>query len=192
MPLDRRAQELRRGQECVRHHLGRDQRRLRDLPWPGLGACRLGEGKSRLAQRRQVRRRERPDRQFRRTPERRLDDRRRDRQRQTRRAAGDIAQRGRDLRPLPRPSRNDRRRLGSRPMAVGHACRFAARPRPLFRRRADGGRSLQLRLVQAEQDVRQRRHLQRLPRSAQFQAETLRRRGLPAMPRGGEIRRRRA
>ena len=35
----------------LRHHLGRDQRRLRDLPRPGLGACRLGEGKSRLARR---------------------------------------------------------------------------------------------------------------------------------------------
>ena len=42
MPLDRRAQELRRGEGHVRHHMGRDQRRLRDLSWAGLGACRLG------------------------------------------------------------------------------------------------------------------------------------------------------
>ena len=75
---------------------------------------------------------------------------------------------------------NDLRGLGSRPMAVRHACRFAARPWPLFRRRADGGRGLQLRLVQAEQDVRQRRDLQRLPRPAQFEAEAARRRRLPA------------
>ena len=43
-------------------------------------------------------------------------------------------------------------------------------PRALSRRRADARRGLQLRLVQAEQDVRGRRHLQRLPRAAQRQA----------------------
>ncbi len=93
------------------------------------------------------------------------------RQRDARFTAGDLAQGGRDLRALPRPTGNDRRGLGSRPMAVRHARRVAAFPRPLFRRRADGGRGLQLRLVQAEQDVRQGGHVQRLPRPAQLEAE---------------------
>ena len=42
VPLDRRAQELRRGERPLRHDLGRDQRRLRGLPRPGLAPCRLG------------------------------------------------------------------------------------------------------------------------------------------------------
>ena len=49
-----------------------------------------------------------------------------------------------------------------------HACRRAARAQGSIS--ADGQmlrRGLQLRLVQAEQDVRGRRHLQRLPRAAQ-------------------------
>ena len=45
--------------------------------------------------------------------------------------------------------------------------------RALSCRRADAGRGLQLRLVQAEPDVRRRRDLQRLPRSAQRQARGL-------------------
>ncbi len=53
--------------------------------------------------------------------------------------------------------------IGARPMAVRHPHGLAAQPRALSRRRADAGRGLQLRLVQAEQDVRGRRDLQRLP-----------------------------
>ena len=45
--------------------------------------------------------------------------------------------------------------------AVGHASRTA--PRGLYQPTADARRGLQLRLVQAEQDVRGRRHLRRLP-----------------------------
>ena len=52
------------------------------------------------------------------------------------------------------------------PLAVQHACGHAACPRALSGRRADARRGLQLRLVQAEQDVRGGRHLQRLPRAA--------------------------
>ena len=52
------------------------------------------------------------------------------------------------------------RGLGARSVAVGYARRFRAQPRALSRRRANAGRSLQLRLVQAEQDVCGGRHLQ--------------------------------
>ena len=55
------------------------------------------------------------------------------------------------------------RGLGSGPMALGHASGRAAQPWALSRRWADARRGLQLRLVQAEQDVRGGRHLQRLP-----------------------------
>ena len=74
------------------------------------------------------------------------------------------------------------------PLAVRHPRGLAARPRALSRRRADARRGLQLRLVQAEQDVRGRRHLQRLPRAAQREASRARRRRLPAMPRRRQIR----
>ena len=190
MSLDRRAQELRRGERFVRHHLGRDQRGLRDLSRTGLGACRLGSCPSRLAALERGRRLQGPDRQFRRAQERRLDDRSRDRQCDAQRDAGDFAQGSRNVRLLSRAPRDNRGRLGFRTMAVRYACRVAAERRPLFRRRANGGRGLQLRLFQAEQDVRQGRHLQRLSRSAQRQAQVARRRRLPAMPRGGQIRRR--
>ena len=59
--------------------------------------------------------------------------------------------------------------------------------RALSRRRADARRGLQLRLVQAEQDVRGRRHLQRLPRAARRQASRSRRRRLPAMSRARQV-----
>ena len=48
VPLDRRAQELRRREGPLRHQLGRDQRRLRSVPRTGLGACGLGEGAAKL------------------------------------------------------------------------------------------------------------------------------------------------
>ena len=51
---------------------------------------------------------------------------------------------------------------------------LADQPRALSRRRADARRGLQLRLIQAEQDVRGGRHLQRLPRAAQRQAAAAR------------------
>ena len=56
--------------------------------------------------------------------------------------------------------------------ATGYRTRMSSRrsPRALLCRRADARRGLQLRLVQAEQDVRRGRHLQRLPRAAQRQA----------------------
>ena len=76
------------------------------------------------------------------------------------------AQGGRDLRALSRAARRIFGGLGSRPMALGHTRRLADCARALLCRRADAGRGLQLRLVQAEPDVRRRRDLQRLPRSA--------------------------
>jgi hypothetical protein len=75
----------------------------------------------------------------------------------------------------------------ARPAAVGYAPRVAAHARALRRGRADARRGLQLRLVQAEQNVRRRRDLQRLPRAAWREASRARRRRLPAMPRAGQI-----
>ena len=73
------------------------------------------------------------------------------------------AQGGRDLRAVPRPPRPVFRELAAGSMVVGNACRFADQSRALSCRRADARRGLQLRFIQAEQDVRGRRHLQRLP-----------------------------
>jgi hypothetical protein len=86
------------------------------------------------------------------------------------------------LRPVPCAKRRILRGLGSRPVAVRYPCGLAACPRALPRRRADAGRGLQLRLVQAEQNVRGRRHLQRLSRAARRQAARRGRRRLPAVP----------
>ena len=58
VPLDRAAQELRRRQQHLCDHLGRDRRRLRSLPWPRLGPRRLGgaaEERAALGQRRRQR-----------------------------------------------------------------------------------------------------------------------------------------
>ena len=65
VPLDRAAQELRRGEEHLRDDLGGDRRRLRGLPRPRLGPRRLGgapEEPTALGQRR----RQRPHRPLRR------------------------------------------------------------------------------------------------------------------------------
>ena len=152
--------------------LGGDQRRLRGLPRPGLAPRRLG-ARPATAGGRSARPRIRtkgcwfastsagtssggtirapamPQRSF---------------------APAAAAQGGRDLRALPRAPRRIFRGLGAR--ADGCRTRTWSRrsPRALSRRRADARRGLQLRLVQAEQDVRGRRHLQRLPRAAQRQA----------------------
>jgi hypothetical protein len=45
LPLDRRAQELRRGDEELQDHVVGDQRRVRSLPRPGRAARRVGEGR---------------------------------------------------------------------------------------------------------------------------------------------------
>ncbi len=95
------------------------------------------------------------------------------------------------MRTLPRPPRPDRRRLRPRPADRRRVSRRAARGGPLLARRADARRGLQPRLVRPEQDVRARRHLQRLPRPALAAAEGARQRGLRAMPPPGEVRRRR-
>ena len=65
------------------------------------------------------------------------------------------AQGGRDLRPVPRAPQRIFRGLGARTVAFGHPCRLAACPGALSCRWADARRGLQLRLVQAEQDVRE-------------------------------------
>ena len=78
-----------------------------------------------------------PARPLRRAARRHLADRSADRQCRAQLHAGDAAQGGRDLRPVPRAPRRILRGLGSRPIAVRHACGLAARPRALSRRRAD-------------------------------------------------------
>ncbi len=93
-----------------------------------------------------------------------------------------VAERGRDVRALPCAARRDLGRLGAGTPALRHPCRVAARPRALSGGRTDAGRGLQLRLVQAEQDVRQGRDVQRLPRPAQCQAPRIGQSSLPAMP----------
>src|SRR4029453_11367007 len=87
---------------------------------------------------------------------------------------------GRDLRPLSRATREFFRGLGAGPLALGHARGISPRARALSRRRAEARRGLQLWLVQAEQDVRGRRHLRRLPRAAPREAAPPPRRGVPA------------
>ena len=160
------------GERSLRHHLGRDQRRLRGLPRPGLASRRLGARASKLVALRQNRRpshgaagslrraaRSSSGRSIRSTGN-----------ATPRLHPSDAAQGGRDLRALSRTPEHALGGLDPRPMAVGHASGRAAHARALPCRRADAGRGLQLRLVQAEQDVRGRRHLQRLPRAARRQA----------------------
>ena len=181
------------GKRSLRHELCGDQRGLRGVPWPGLAARRLGTraqqswwpfGKSEDPRKGLAR-------SLRRAARRRLADRSEDRQRRAQLHAGAAAQGGRDLRPVPRAPRPDFPRIG---FPAGRCpTRIFVSPlgaRALSRRRADARRGLQLRLVQAEQDVRGRRHLQRLPRAAWRQAARARRRRLPAMSRLRQVRRR--
>ena len=85
-------------------------------------------------------------------------------------------------------ARPDRRRLRSRQAASRLLSPCAAHEAALSRRRPAARRGLHLGLVPAEQDVREGRHLQRLPRSAQRQAARRRQRGLRRVPPAGEVR----
>ena len=171
VPFDRRAQELRCAGRSLRHDVGRDQRRLRSLPRPGLASRRLGAGPAELVAVRKadddtmgllVRFDERSNVTWPLDP---------NTGNATRSAApATLRKEVETCGLMPRPPRPVLRELGAGPMAVGNPRRLAAQPRALSCRRADARRGLQLRLVQAEQDVCGRRHLQRLPRSAQRQA----------------------
>ena len=68
--------------------------------------------------------------------------------------------RERDVRPVPRAPWPAHRGLPARPASRPDAPPGAARRGALLRRRADGGRGLQLGLLPPEQDVRRRHHLQ--------------------------------
>ena len=68
-----------------------------------------------------------PCRSLRRACRHRLADRSGDRAPAAQSAAGAVAQRGRDLRAVPRPPRELFRRVGARPLAVGHPCGRVAR-----------------------------------------------------------------
>ena len=75
-----------------------------------------------------------------------------------------------------------------RPAAARRLPPLAARSRPLPRRRPDGRRGLQLRLVPAEQDVRGRGDLLELPRAAQPEAAGRGQCGLRAVPPAQRVR----
>ena len=184
VPFDRRAQELRRGERPLRHAAGR---RSASAAKPATARARAHVAwAQRAAELVAVRQERGPDKGLLvRFDERRgvtwaVDPKTGNAAAQLRRRR--TAQGGRDLRAMPRAARRILRGLGAGPLAVRHARRLGARPRALSRRRADARRGLQLRLVQAEQDVRGRRHLQRLPRPAQRQAALAGDERLPAMP----------
>ena len=156
----------------LRHHLGGDQRRLRGLSRTGLAPRRLGARAARLVAVRQARRSEQGTaRPLRRAARRRLVDRSGDRQRH--RAAARRATLRKEVETCglchARRGQFSEDWVPGRSLSDTHVV-SPLEPRALSRRRADARRGLQLRLVQAEQDVRGRRHLQRLPRAAQRQA----------------------
>ena len=91
------------------------------------------------------------------------------------------------MRPVPRAARHAVGGLAPGALAVRHAPGDAARTLAVFRGRADARSrgELQLRRLQAEQDVRQWGLLQRLPRSALRHAPWSDRQRLRPVPRGG-------
>ena len=97
--------------------------------------------------------------------------------------------RSRDVRALPRPCEPHLRRLRPRQAAARYAPALAARRRPLLERRADARRGLQLGLVRAEPDVREGRHLLRLPRSAHAGGQGPGQRRVRAVPSERQVRR---
>ena len=94
--------------------LDRDQRRLRSVPRPGLGACRLGEGSEKLVALQERRPRQGAAGAFRRAERRDLGSRCEDRLSRAERFARGRAQGGRDLRALPRASGTESPRIGCR------------------------------------------------------------------------------
>ncbi len=146
LPLHRGAQALRPGEGRVPDHLVGDHGRLRGLPRPRLASRGLGRPAGDGAARRGERRAGHPHLEA------------------GRRGTG------RALRPLPRTAGPVRR--------PGDAGRRAARPLPahpahpghLPPRRPDPRRGLRVARLHAEQDVRQRRAMQRLPRRPLRQA----------------------
>src|SRR5271169_503297 len=116
-----------------------------------------------------------------------MEHRSRDRQRAAQRLAA-AAHRARNLWTMPFARGGIVRRLAPRAFAVRHPPRRTARAEALLRRRANRGRGLRIRLIPPEQDVLEGGDVYRLPRAAQPPAAGEGRRGLPAMPYGGEIR----
>ena len=186
LPLDQPAQGLRRSRQSLQDDLVGGERRLRGVSRAGLEPRRVGEEGRRLEAPRRVR--QGPRRRPRRAPGRVVGDERRDRQREPQPAARDGAG-DRGLRPLPRAPVPDFGRVRSRPPDGRHAHRLPDRERPVLARRPDARRGLQPRLVRAEQDVREGRDLQRLPRPALAEAARAGQRRLRAVPSAVEVRR---
>ena len=115
VPLDRAAQELRRGDAALRDHVGGDQRRLRSLPRARRRSRRVGGGQARRQAVSGTRQRARD--RARRAQGRHVDAGGRDRQRAAQRAADDVA-RDRHVRALPRARRAHLRRFRPRQAAV--------------------------------------------------------------------------
>ncbi len=182
LPLDERAQGLRRGEGRVRHAVVRDQRRLRVVPRAGLGASRVGEGQA------VVRSGEGPDGRARRAARRRVADRSRERQREAH-AGAPQRPRDRSLRSLPCASGADCRRLAGGRRADGPLPAVAAVAGPLSRRRPAARRGVHLGFVPAKPDAPRGRHVQRLPRPAHAEAARAGQRGVRAVPPRVEVRR---
>ena len=165
--------------------LRRDRRLLRGVPRPRIEPRGVGPPRGRLEA---GRRRPRAHACARRTPGRRLDDRPRDRQRAAQ-PRPRIHARDRDVRPLPCAREPHLRRLRAWQAAARLASRRAPRRGAVLERRPDARRGLRSRLLPPEPDVREGGHVQRLPRAALAEAEGARRRGVRAVPSGGQVRR---
>ena len=146
----------------LRHHLGRDRRLLRDLPWAGEGARRVGRGGEAAGHPR-----------LRPPP-----------------AAGGLQDRGlalrsRRLRALPFPATPGERRGPRRSSLPGRLHAGDASRGPLPRRRTGARGGLRLRLLSPEPDVPTRGAMRRLSRSPQPAAPGAGQCALRALPQRG-------
>ena len=190
LPLDERPQELRRGSRSLRHDVVGDQRGLRGVSRSGLPPRGLGGDR---ASRPNVRRERRQgaDGGPARASERAVDHRLRVRQREAQRAS-DHRGRARRVRPVSRPAKPDLVRVRRGPAVPRSLRARAAHGAALLARRTAARRSLQLGIVPGEPHARRRRDVQRLPRAPRAEAPGAGQPGVRPVPRGGEVRHRRA
>ncbi len=185
LPLDQPEEELRRGGGYVQDRLVRDQRRLRGLPRARLEPSSVGGEEGRLEALRRAGQGIRV--RLRRAQGRRMDD---ERGKRRTRAAAAARTTAKEVEACARC--HARRAQISEDYAPGRApgdgyLVSLLDERTLLGRRADARRGLQPRFVCAEQDVRARRDLQRLPRSPLAEAQGAWQRGLRAVPPPGAL-----
>ena len=178
LPFDEPAEELRRGRRYLCHELERDQRRLRGLPRPGIGARTSRRPRPRLR---------RTDRGTRRASRRGVDHRYGHGQCPPQPAEIDRS-RARRLRAVPFAAWPVLKHLSRRRTVPGSLSTGVARIRPLPSGRSAARRGLRLGFVSVESDACGGRDLQRLPRAARGETARARQRRLRAVPRGVEIR----